>query len=803
MRKTLLSLLLSAFSLTFYGQSEGSGNFKVPPETILKLADYDRPPSVFFDSGKKYLILAYRNTYKTLPELYQEELKLGGLRINPDHNISSTITYYNNLKIKKFMDKQEVQVKGLPENPKITYFAFSPDEKKLGFTHTSDKGVELWYLDLESGEAKQLTGPVLNANIGNPYSWNASSNELLVRTLPSNRQPLKIRGKEIPDRPVVAESSGEKSQNRTYQDLLKNPTDEFNFETLVGSEIKKVSLSGEIKSFLPLDLYLEEEISPDGKYILITSIEKPFSYIVPYQRFPQKISLYDYSGNFLTTLARIPLSENIPKGFMATRTGKRSLQWRNDMPATLFYVEALDEGDPAKKSSHRDALYLLEAPFKSEPIEFFRTKNRFSSILWGNKDFCLISDYWHDTRMTSTWKVNPGSQKDEPKMLWERNNQDIYAHPGDFETEKNKFGKSVVAVRGNKAFLKGEGHKPDGQFPFIDEFDLTKLSTRRLYVSKLKDRMESIIGFSDINSGEILVQIQSKSEFPNYFLRKIKGGNPVQITFNKNPFESIKNVQKEVIKYKRKDGVELSGTLYLPLGYDKTKKTKYPLLIWAYPLEYKDKNTAGQSRSNPNAFTFPHNGSFIYWVTRGYVVLDNASFPIVGEGDKEPNDTFIQQLIDNAEAAINAVDKMGYIDPKRVAIGGHSYGAFMTANLLTHSKLFACGIARSGAYNRTLTPFGFQGEQRNYWDAKEVYNGMSPFMSAEKMKTPLLLVHGEADNNPGTFTLQTERYYQALKGLGAHVKMVILPGESHGYAAKENILHLLWEQDTFLEKHLK
>jgi dipeptidyl aminopeptidase/acylaminoacyl peptidase len=300
-----------------------------------------------------------------------------------------------------------------------------------------------------------------------------------------------------------------------------------------------------------------------------------------------------------------------------------------------------------------------------------------------------------------------------------------------------------------------------------------------------------------------LVMIQSKNDYPNYYFRNIKSGKLTPITAFQNPFESIKNVYKEVIKYKRKDGVDLSGTLYLPANYDRTKKEKLPLLIWAYPAEFKDKNSAGQNDKNPNEFTFPNYGSFVYWVTKGYAVLDDASFPIIGEGTTEPNDTFITQLVDDAEAAINAVDNLGYINRKKVAVGGHSYGAFMTANLLTHSNLFACGIARSGAYNRTLTPFGFQSEQRNYWDVPAIYNGMSPFMNADKMKTPLLLVHGEADNNPGTFTLQTERYFQALKNLGAPTRMVILPKESHGYAAKENILHLLWEQDQFLEKYLK
>ncbi|MPM60152.1 hypothetical protein SDC9_107000 [bioreactor metagenome] len=307
-----------------------------------------------------------------------------------------------------------------------------------------------------------------------------------------------------------------------------------------------------------------------------------------------------------------------------------------------------------------------------------------------------------------------------------------------------------------------------------------------------------------MKKGDILVRIESKTDYPNYYFRNLKSKNQLtQITFFKNPFESIKDVYKEVIKYKRKDGVELSGTLYLPAGYDRTKKEKLPLLIWAYPEEFKDKSSASQSSANPNEFTFPYYGSFIFWVVKGYAILDDASFPIVGEDKAEPNDTFLEQLVSNAEAAIDALVNLGYIDRKRVGVGGHSYGAFMTANLLTHSKLFACGVARSGAYNRTLTPFGFQNEQRNYWEAKDVYNTMSPFMNADKMKIPMLLVHGDADNNPGTFTLQTERYFQALKGLGAPVRMVLLPKESHGYYAKENILHLLWEQEQFLDKYLK
>jgi dipeptidyl aminopeptidase/acylaminoacyl peptidase len=489
---------------------------------------------------------------------------------------------------------------------------------------------------------------------------------------------------------------------------------------------------------------------------------------------------------------------------MATRTGKRNMNWRNDEAATLYYVEALDEGNPENKVDFRDQVSLWKAPFDKNPSQMLKTKQRFDGIIWGNETTAIAFDQWYDTRNTKTYLFNPSDATQDPKIISDRNSQDIYSDPGNFETIKNAYGKPVLAIENNNLYLLGDGFTKNGQFPFIDEFNLKNEQTKRLYTSTYKDKKEELLSIEDFKKGEVLVQIQSKNEYPNYYFRNInKKDQLTAITSFKNPFESIKNVSKEVIQYKRKDGVALSGTLYLPVGYDKVKKEKLPLLIWAYPTEFKDKNSAGQNNQNPNEFTFPYYGSFVYWVTKGYVVLDDASFPIIGEGTTEPNDTFITQLVDNAEAAISAVAALGYIDRNKVAVGGHSYGAFMVANLLTHSNLFTCGIARSGAYNRTLTPFGFQSEQRNYWEVPGVYNTMSPFMNADKMKTPLLLVHGEADNNPGTFTLQTERYFQALKGLGAPARMVILPKEAHGYAAKENILHLLWEQDQFLEKYLK
>jgi dipeptidyl aminopeptidase/acylaminoacyl peptidase len=803
MKKTTLSILSSLF-LGISILAQENLTYQKPPQEIMELVDYERAPSVLMDSKSENILFTYRNTYKNLEDLSQDEMKLGGLRINPTTNISSALTYVNNLKVRKFKGKDLIQVTGLPTNPKIAYITWSPDEKTVAFTNTTNTGVELWVLDISSAKAHKVTEAKLNANLGSPYTWFANSQSILVKMLPTVRPELINTSKALPSGPTISNSNGLKAQNRTYQDLLKNKMDEQNFETLITSELYEVKFDGSKSVWKEKDMWSSLSVSPDRTYILASKMQRPFSYIVQYDRFSFTSSVYKLDGELVKEVNNVPLSEVLPKGTMAVREGKRNLAWRADKPSTLYFVEALDGGDPEKKVDFRDELYLWEAPFSLAPTPLVKTIQRFEDVIWGDNTIAVLVDNWWNTRITKTYVFNPSNASIAPKIIFDRNSQDAYNDPGSFELVKNQYGKYVLSLTKNDVLLLGNGFTEKGQFPFVDKMNLVTLKKQRLYVSKFTNKKETLVSFSNIDKGELLVSIESKTDYPNYYVRSIKGnGKPVQITDFKNPFKSIESVHKEVIKYKRLDGVELTGTLYLPVGYDTVRKEKKPMIMWAYPQEFKDKNSAGQNTQNPNEFTFPYYGSPVYWVTRGYVVLDDAAFPILGEGKTEPNDSFIPQLVSNAKAAIDAVDSLGYIDRTKVAVGGHSYGAFMTANLLTHSKLFACGVARSGAYNRTLTPFGFQSEERSYWDIPEVYNTMSAFMTADKMKTPLLMIHGEADNNPGTFTLQSERYFNALKGLGNPARLVLLPKESHGYAAKESILHVLWEQDQWFEKYLK
>ena len=778
-------------------------DYQMPHQDILELADVKLAPVLRMNQEATRAILLYRNQYKSIDELSETEMRLAGLRINPKTNISSRTRYYSDITYFDPKTSQESRISGIPENARIANVSWSKDYSKIAFTNTVSEGVELWYVNMNSKSAHKLTDPVLNANMGESVNWMADNSTILTSFLPEDRPELTDASTSVPTGPTISVNDGKKAQNRTYQDLLKNPIDEDNFKVLANAEIWKVHVSGTKSMWKEADMYSDISLSPDGNYVLLETVQEPFSYLVPYSRFPSSIDVYDISGNKISHFLDVPLIEDLPKGFMSVRKGPRSINWRNDKPATLFWAEALDGGDANIEADLRDAVYQLDAPFDGEKKHLLNTKERFYTIEWGTDDFAIAYNYWWNTRNLRTEFFNPSNPKEATTLYNERNYQDNYSDPGEFVMKRNKYGKNVLDINNNTLSLIGDGFSEDGKHPFIDEYDLKAATSMRRYHSKEEARLESIVMAIDVKQGKYLVRLESPDEYPNYYLRNINTGSLTAVTKNENPFKAIAGVHKEVIKYKRDDGLDLSATLYLPVGYDKEKKEKMPMILWAYPREFKDKNSASQVTSSSKEFTYPYYGSPIYWVNRGYAVLDDAAFPIIGEGDAEPNDSFRKQLVANGKAAIDAVDQLGYIDRERVAVGGHSYGAFMTANLLSHSNSFAAGIARSGAYNRTLTPFGFQSEERNYWEAPDVYYTMSPFMHADKMKTPLLLIHGEADNNSGTYPMQSERYFNALKGLGATVRLVMLPKESHGYAAKESIMHMLWEQDQWLDKYVK
>ncbi|GAA5220629.1 S9 family peptidase [Membranihabitans marinus] len=771
----------------------------------MELADAPLPPAIRIDSKAKYLVMLDRKNYKELSELMEVEMKLAGLRIHPKLNMSSRESYFTGIQIKNLESKTTHQVTGLPSSMKIGYIRWSPDEKYLSFTLIEDEGLSLWVISIDNMEARQISSPSLNANICSPYIWSPCSRYVMALQVLPDRPSLIDKSTIKPIGPTILTSNGQKSHNRTVQDLLKDPYDAFNFETLITSQLVKIDLEGHISPWLDPNMYAGLSFSPDGQYVKVDTIQKPFSYVVPVSKFPRNSDLYSSDGNWIKNIASIPILENLAKGFMAVHPYKRSIGWKPNDGATLVFAKALDEGNPENNTEFRDEIFLWPAPFDQPAISHFKTTNRFSHILWGKNQLSLITDYWWDNRNTATYAVYPDEKgRMLSKKIIDRDFQDKYRDPGHFIMEKNHYNRSVVAGQIDELFLQGEGYSSKGQKPFIEKWNIITDKKTKLWEDDDGELLIQIAAVIDIQKGWVLIRKEGQTTFPNYYKSNIFDHEKEEaITKFNNPFESLSVIHKEIVQYTRKDGVKLHATLMLPENYDKLAHRSIPLIMWAYPNEFKDKDIAGQITSSKNQFIYPWYGSPIYWTTRGYAVLDDVSFPIIGVEDEEPNDTFIEQLVENASAAIDAMSRWPQIDPSRVVVGGHSYGAFMAANLLTWSSLFVAGIARSGAYNRSLTPFGFQSEQRNYWEAKETYHKMSPFDHVDKIKAPILLIHGEDDNNSGTFPMQSKRYFEALKSVGATTRLVLLPKESHGYQARSSILHMLWEQDEWLQKYCK
>ncbi len=795
-------MCLALFLACVLVAGDAVAEYKMPPKAIADLADAPLTPSVILSPDYKWIVLAGRPGYPSISVVSEPELRLGGIRINPRNNGRSRTRHYTSLTMRNISDGSEHIISGIPENAQIGAVSFSPDGKNLAFTIASTNEIKLWVADLKSYEARLLSDRAINPIIGGSYDWLSDSKTIIAKVVPSGRGDAPSEPA-VPDGPTIQQSSGRKAAARTYQDLLKNKYDEDLFDYLLNAELLKINLDGKSEVLGSAAFYNYVSPSPDGKYLLVGRINHPYSYTVPYYRFARKYEVWDTDGNLIKTVADLPLAEEVPIAYGSVSTGHRSISWRSDVAATLYWTEAQDDGDAAKESEFRDEVFTLKAPFDGEPESLIKLNLRYSDITWGNDNLAIASEYWWKTRQVRTWLIKPGDLSAKPELLNDRSWEDRYADPGSPLMKKNNYGRSILRTdkKNEMLYLVGTGASPEGDRPFVDEYSLKTKKSKRLFHSEAP-YYERPVTFVNFDKKQILTRRESITEPPNYFLRDLNGSDLKQVTNFKHPTPQLLDVQKEMIHYKRADGVPLTATLYLPAGYKK-EDGPLPMLMWAYPIEYKSAAAAGQVQDSPYRFVRVSWASPMPWLAHGYAVLDDPIMPIIGEGDTEPNDTFREQLVSSAKAAVDEVVRRGVADPDRIAIGGHSYGAFMTANLLSHSDLFRAGIARSGAYNRTLTPFGFQSEERTYWQAPEIYYTMSPFMHADKMNEPLVLIHGEADNNSGTFPLQSKRYYAALKGHGANVRLVMLPHESHGYRARESVMHMLWEMTDWLDTYVK
>jgi dipeptidyl aminopeptidase/acylaminoacyl peptidase len=798
-----LILLLCFLPLVLQDLS-AQDTYMVPSQELVDLVDGARSPSVSFSPDQNTLLLQDVPSLPSIAELAQPELRLAGIRINPNTNGPSRSGYVIGFTLRDMDTGEDRAVTGLPENPVMTNVSWAPDGAHFVFLLNTPDSLELWVVNVTTAIARKLTtGSVNNTYYGSPLNWTRDGDALIVNMLPDQRGDVPQKSL-IPTGPVIEENLGETRPARTYQDLLQDSHDEDLFEFYFTSQLVEVSLNGNKKNIGGPAIYRSVNLSPDGNYLLVNRTEKPFSYRVPASRFPQNIQVWDRDGNRVHQFAELPLADRVPIAFSATTEGPRSVSWRNDAPATLGWVEALDGGDPSVDVPYRDRLYTLAAPFMGEPTVHIDLEYRYAGLQWSDEGFALVSEFWREDRHRRTWKIDTENTEMEPELIFDLSTEDRYADPGSPEMRRSEYGTWVLntADGGNTLLMSGIGATPEGNRPFLSTFNLETKEVTELWRSE-SPYYERIVTLLDDDGTRAITRREAVDMQPNFYIRNIQSGELEQITHFEHPTPQLKDVYKEFIQYEREDGVQLSATLYLPSDYDLDSGEKLPILVWAYPREFRSADAAGQVADSPYRFA-----GMSYWgphfaLTQGFAVVESATMPIVGEGDENPNDTFVEQLIMSSEAVLGELERRGVGDPDRAAIGGHSYGAFMTANLLAHSRIFRAGIARSGAYNRTLTPFGFQAEPRNYWDASHIYLAMSPFMHAYGIKDPILFIHGAEDNNSGTFPMQSERMYAAVSGLGGTTRLVMLPEESHGYRARESVLHMLWEQSEWLNRYVR
>lgn len=780
------------------GHAAAQQPYRMPPQVVVDMLDAPPPPTTLVSPDRAWVLLADRAAMPTIAELSQPMLRLAGGRINPATNGPFRALNYTRLRLEQVADGASRTV-ATPPGAMLGYPSFSPDGRLVAFTVTAADGIALWLATVATGQAVALTGPVLNATTGAPCSWMPDATELLCRFVPEGRGAPPVASR-VPAGPHVQVAEGHASPAPTYEDLLQNPDDERLFEYYFTSRLGRVNVGTHVVTWLGGPAIRDgEDPSPDGRYVLVETIHPPYSYQVPAGLFPRRIEVWDRDGRVVRQIADLPLGERIP--IRGVRPGPRAVQWRANRPAMLVWTEALDGGDPRRQVPRRDRIVAVTLP-AGDTAEVARTEFRAGGLQWAERDgLALLTEMDRPARRMRTWIIDPDHPGATPRKLFDRSSEDAYSDPGRPLMRPTATGTMVLlqSTDGRYLYLAGAGASAQGDHPFLDRLDLRTLQAQRLFQAQ-DPYYETPLAVLDPAASRILTSRESQTEPANVFVRDlVRRIAPRQLTDVRDPAPQLRGARKQLVGARRADGVQLSGTLYLPPGYQ--EGTRLPLILWVYPAEFGSADAAGQVRGSPNRFTRVSGASHLFLLTQGYAVLDNPSLPVVG-GDTA-NNGYVRQVVAGAQAWIDRMVEMGVADRSRVGVGGHSYGAFTTANLLAHSDLFRTGIARSGAYNRTLTPFGFQNEERTFWQAREVYNAMSPFVYADSINEPILLIHGEADDNTGTFPIQSDRMFAALKGLGARAELVTYPYEAHGYLARETLLDCVARMIDWYDRYVK
>jgi dipeptidyl aminopeptidase/acylaminoacyl peptidase len=775
--------------------------YATPGADITPIIDAPPTPITYLAPGGRFLALVHHESHPPIAMLARPYLPLAGIRVDQRLGARRRMRRLTGLSVVRTGDGTETPL-NLPAEAQVGTPIWAPDGRRFAFSLDRVDGVGLWIADAATGEAAPVPGltvrDVLSGDTsatGGTVRWSRDGRSLLVLAAPDAPPMLP----EPPIEPQTDETAGKHSQMATYTDLLGTPADEDAFEALATTVPCRVDpATGARQELGPPGLYQSLNDSPDGTHLLVHRLQRPFSFRVPWLLFARRVEVWDAAGTPVAVIADLPVSDEVPR--QGVPTGPRLVSWEERAPASLVWTEALDGGDPVTPAERRDRIFRLGPPFSGEPSSVLDVQRR--CLGWYDLDEpnrLLLTEHDRDRRWLTTWLLDL-TEPDKRRMIFDLSMDDAYGDPGMPLVVLRPDGSRTVLADGPAIYLRGDGATPDGDRPFFDRFDLVTLTATRLHQSP-PGCIEHVLGFTGGGEPEVVLWHESPTEPPNLVAARLDGSLSRPLTTWPDPHPQLTPITRRLITHDRGDGVTLSGILHLPPGHDPGRDGRLPLLVWAYPFDFGGADTAGQVRGSTSEFTRLTALGPVAFVLRGYAVLADATMPVIGDPETM-NDTYLEQITAAARAHIRALDEAGIIDPARVAVAGHSYGGFMTANLLAHTDLFAAGIARSGAYNRTLTPFGFQTERRSFWEAPAVYDQVSPFRYADRISAPLLLVHGAADANSGTYPIQSQRLFDAIRGNGGTARLVVLPHESHAYLARESVLHVLAEQFRWLERWL-
>ena len=801
--------LASLAWLAIPSPASAQAGWQQPPPEILQVLHAPDLPVVSIDPGGTTFALAERVRYPPIAELAEPMLRLGGVRVNPRTNGLHAAPTYAVPVLQRIDDGARTEI-GMPADSRILRLSWSPDSRFLALTRRAEDGVELWIAEARTGRARLVPGMKLNPMLGPEIAWMPDSARLVVKRIPASRGPAPARPLR-PEGPNVQESAGGTASS-TYEarDLLAGPHEEALFAHHALAQVAFVdAVTLQVTDAGEPGLIAAVAPSPDGSLLLVESVRPPFSRRVAWWRFPQDVEIRDPAGRVVHVIARLPAAESVP--IHGVPEGPRDAAWRPTAPATLTWLEALDGGDWSRKVPHRDRMLAQDAPFHVAPREIHLATHRIDSRSWGERgDLLLVDEYERERRWRHGWALHPDTRGAAPVKIFDLSENERYGDPGTPVERVLPNGHSAIVMGPQSIFLAGSGAGPGGDRPFLDELSLRTRRARRLFRSA-PGSYERFVDFAGGDSRRLVVRSESPTEPPNYF--ELSSGRRVAaeageaavqwrrrpLTALADPAPVLRGIGKRIVRFRRADGVEQSFTLYTPPGW---KGEALPTVLYAYPLEFSDPGTAGQVSGTEHSFTRLAGPSHLFLLLSGYAVLHDVTMPVIGDPDTA-YDTFVEQLVASAAAAIDEAVRLGVTDRDRVAAMGHSHGALMTATLLAHSDLFRAGIARSGAYNHTMRPFGFQSERRTLWEATDTYVKLSPVMHAPRIDEPLLIIHGEVDQNPGTVPLQSEKLYDAIRGTGGTARLVMLPHEMHGYASREATEHVLAEQLAWLDRFVR